>query len=99
MERRYELRMKELLADAVVPPRTFLGMLARLERFVEPFAASLATSEQRRHVREYVAGLLSNLSRKNIESVAYHHDQERRALQKFIGEGPWDHRPPLDILA
>jgi SRSO17 transposase len=99
MERRYDLRMKELMADAVVPPEAFRGMLSRLARFVEPFAAKLGTSEQRRHTREYVAGLLSNVSRKNVESVAYHHDQERRALQKFISECPWDHRPLLDILA
>jgi SRSO17 transposase len=99
MERRYDLRMKELMADAVVPPRAFQGMLSRLARFVEPFAARLGTSQQRRHTYEYVAGLLSNVSRKNVESVAYHHDQERRALQKFIGECPWDHRPHLDILA
>lgn len=99
MERRYDLRMKELMADAVVPPQTFQGMLSRLSLFVEPFAASLGTPQQRRHTQEYVAGLLSNVGRKNVESVAYHHDQERRALQKFIGEIPWDHRPLLDVLA
>src|SRR5260370_8949654 len=99
MEGRCDLRMKELMADAVGPPGGFEGMLARLARFVEPFAARSGTSQQRRHTYEYVAGLLSNVSRKNVESVAYHHDQERRALQKFIGECPWDHRPHLDILA
>jgi SRSO17 transposase len=99
MERRYDLRMKELMAEAVVPPQVFLGMLSRLTRFVEPFGLSLGTSEQRRHTQEYVAGLLSNVRRKNIESLAYLYDQERRALQKFIGECPWDHRPLLELLA
>jgi hypothetical protein len=49
MERRYDLRMTELMADAVVPPRAFQGMLSRLARFVEPFAARLGTSQQQRH--------------------------------------------------
>lgn len=95
MERRFEVRLRELLADAVVSPETFRGMLGRLERFVEPFAACLRTPEQQRHIREYAAGLLSNVGRKNVESIAYHHDQERQALQKFIGQCPWDHQPLL----
>src|SRR5262249_60095674 len=71
----------------------------RLKRFVEPFAVSLATTEQRAHVQEYVAGLVSNVKRKNVESIAYHHDQDRQALQKFIGQIPWDHQPLLTELA
>jgi len=38
MERRFELRLEELLEDAVLDPRIPEGMLDRLERFVEPFA-------------------------------------------------------------
>ena len=41
MERRFEVRLEELLEDAVLDPRIPEGMLDRLERFVEPFAASL----------------------------------------------------------
>lgn len=32
MERRYKVRLKELLEDAVVRPELLQGMLARLER-------------------------------------------------------------------
>ena len=46
-----------------------------------------------------MAGLLSDLDRKNGEGIAYLHDQERQGLQKFIGQNPWDHRPLLDELA
>jgi len=99
MERRFAVRLQELLAGAVVEPAVFAGMLARLERFVEPFAARLKRVEQRTNARQYVAGLLSNVERKNVESVAYHHDQERQALQKFIGQCRWDHRPLLAELA
>ena len=33
----------------------------------------------------YLGGLLSDLQRKNIESIAYRYDRERAALQYFIG--------------
>jgi SRSO17 transposase len=99
MERRFAARLEELLDDATVNPAVLRDMLPRLERFVEPFAALLATTEQRAHVREYVAGLVSNVKRKNAESIAYHHDQDRQALQKFIGQMPWDHQPHLTELA
>ena len=99
MERRFELRMEELLEDAVLDPRIPQGMLDRLERFVEPFAARLTSHEQRQHAWEYVAGLVSDVKRKNSETIAYLHDQDRQAMQKFMGHSPWDHRPPIEELA
>ena len=39
MDRRYQVRLQELLDDAVVEPEQCHGMLSRLEQFVEPFAA------------------------------------------------------------
>ena len=92
MERRFELRLEELLADAVLDPRVPKGMLDRLERFVEPFAASLLSSQQHLHLWEYLAGLFSDVKRKNAETIAYLHDQDRQAMQKFVGQSPWDHR-------
>lgn len=99
MERRFAARLKELLDDATVDPAVLRDMLPRLERFVQPFAVLLATSEQQAHLHEYVSGLVSNLERKNVEAIAYYHDQDRQALQKFIGQFPWDHRPHLMELA
>ena len=99
MDRRFAARLEELLDHATVHPAVLRDMLPRLERFVEPFAALLATTEQREHLHEYVAGLVSNLKRKNAESIAYHHDQDRQTLQKFIGQLPWDHQPHLTELA
>ncbi|MDZ4779084.1 MAG: IS701 family transposase [Planctomycetia bacterium] len=93
MERRFKVRLRELVEDAVVAPEVFAGLLPRIERFVAPFAAALVRCEQRRHVSEYVAGLLSGVDRKNAESIAYLHDQERQPLQKFLGQVAWDHRP------
>ena len=99
MERRFQLRLEELLEDAVLDPRIPEGMLDRLERFVEPFAARLASSEQRQHTREYVAGLFSDVKRKNSETIAYLHDQDRQAMQKFIGQSPWENHPLIEELA
>ncbi len=99
MERRFELRLEELLEDAVLDSRIPQGMLDRLERFVEPFAARLVSSEQRQHAREYVAGLFSDVKRKNSETIAYLHGQDRQAMQKFIGQSPWEYRPLIEELA
>jgi SRSO17 transposase len=98
MERRYQVRLKELLKDAMVRPEQLQGMLARLEQFVEPFAACLVRKKQRKLAEQYVAGLVSQLEHKNVESIAYHHDQDRQALQKFIGQYTWDHRPLVSQL-
>ena len=65
----------------------------------EPFAARLVSSEQRQHAREYVAGLFSDVKRKNSETIAYLHGQDRQAMQKFIGQSPWEYRPLIEELA
>ena len=62
MERRFEMRLEELLEDAVLDPRIPEGMLGRLE----PFAISMMSSEQRRHAWEYVAGLFSDMKQKML---------------------------------
>ena len=92
---RYETRLKEMMAQAEVPPESLDGLLDRLGEFVRPFAASLP-DPWRGGAAEYVTGLLSDLGRKTAEGIAYLHDQDRQAMQKFIGQAPWDHRPSLD---
>lgn len=99
MERRYAVRLEQMLAQAEVAPELMRGLLERLETFAEPFAESLTGTHQRRHVAEYMTGLLSQLERKTGEAIAYLHDQERQGLQKFVGEVPWDHKPLLVSLA
>jgi SRSO17 transposase len=99
MERRFSARLEQLLDDATVSPAVLRNMLPRLERFVEPFAALLETPQQGTHLHEYVAGLVSNVKRKNAESIAYLHDQDRQPLQVFIGQMPWDHQPHVAELA
>ena len=99
MGSRFAARREQLLADAEIDPVLLRGVLPRLERFLDPFVASLQRSEQGQHARHYVAGLLSDLEDKNVESIAYLYDQEREPLQQFIGQSPWDHQPWLTELA
>src|SRR3954454_23178283 len=98
MERRFRVRLGELLDDAVVDSAVARGTPPRLHRFLQPFLASLDTPEQRDHAHHYAAGLVSDLDRKNAEGIAYLHDQERQGLQKFLGQAPWDPRPLLTEL-
>jgi SRSO17 transposase len=99
MERRYRVRLDELLDDAVVETAVLRGMLPRLERFLEPFVASLETTQRRSHAQHYVSGLVSDLRRKNAEGIAYLYDQERQGLQKFVGQVAWEERPLITELA
>src|SRR5271156_1477073 len=98
MERRFAARRDQLLANIEVDPRIPRGVLPRLQRFLDPFVDGLQRSEQSLHAHTYVAGLLSDLKYKNVESIAYLHDQEREPLQQFIGQSPWDHGPWLAQL-
>lgn len=91
MNRRFAARRDELLADAEVDPAILRGVLPRLERFLDPFLASLQRREQAQHARDYISGLLSDLDYKNVESIAYLHDHQREPLQQFIGQSSWDH--------
>ena len=99
MERRFELRREAMLAECEVPPQVYHGALDRLAKFVEPFAALLTQPAQRQHAAEYISGLISDLKRKNVESIAYRHGQDRRNLQHFIGCAEWDHQPLMMELA
>ena len=99
MERRFELRKEAMLAECEVSPQVFRGALERLVKFAEPFVELLRQPAQRQHSADYMSGLISDLERKNVESIAYGRDQDRRTLQHFIGCAEWDHRPLMTELA
>ncbi len=99
MERRWKARLEEMLAECEVAPDSLQQVEERLTEFVAPFAALLSQQAQRRHAADYIAGLVTDLERKNVESIAYRHDQDRGPLQHFIGCSDWDHQPLLQELA
>jgi SRSO17 transposase len=98
MERRFRVRLAELLDDAHVPPNLLRGVLPRLQAFLHPFLDALQTPQQQTNAHHYVQGLLSDLGGKDVESIAYLHDRERQGLQKFIGQADWDHQSLLTEL-
>ena len=98
MEERFKVRFEQLLAEAKVDTKAVEGALERLVQFVEPFADTLTHDVRKQHLMEYVAGSMSNISRKSVEAIAYMHKQDRQLLQKFIGQKEWDERPMIDIL-
>ena len=98
MSPRFERRRRRLLEDAQIRPQVYRGMVERLPDFLEPYLERLGRREQKEHLREYVQGLLSDAKRKNVETIAYLHDQGRNALQRFIGESQWAYPPLLDEL-
>ncbi len=61
MERRFELRKRQIIKDAELKPELSNGMLDRLEAFAGPFAASLGKRETKEHAQQYLGGLLSAL--------------------------------------
>ena len=99
MERRFAVRLREMVEESAVPVAVVEALLPRLEGFLQPFLACYPRAAQRRHARDYIQGLASDLEAKTAEGIAYLHDQERQGLQKFIGQHGWDHRPLVEELA
>ena len=99
MDRRFSLRKDEMLAECEVSPQVFQGMVGRMVTFLDPFVGLMVRPEQRQHALTCVRGLLSDLKRKNVESMAYREDQDRGKLQHFVGVAEWDHRPLQQELA
>jgi SRSO17 transposase len=94
---RYEARLKEMMAQAEVPPESIDGMLTRLEGFVLPFATTLPECWQGR-VADYLTGLLSSLEHKTAEGIAYLYDGDRQPLRRFLGQSEWEPRSIIGVL-
>jgi len=99
MEWRFEVRKHEILKETDIKPQVVDGMTERLEEFAQPFIRSFGRREPKENAQLYMCGLLSDLDRKNVESIAYRYDRPREALQKFIGQAPWDYQPLQQELA
>jgi len=93
MEARYAIRKTQLLEECQVAPELFEQVMPRLATFMKPFVASFGGRVLTEHAKTYVSGLLSNVERKNVESIAYHFGQDRLGLQGFIGWAEWDDTP------
>src|SRR6266571_2758402 len=93
MDARYPIRKAQLLEECQVAPEVFEQVLPRLRTFMAPFVDTLQGQAPRAHAQTYVRGLLSDVERKNVESIADHFGQDRLGLQGFIGWDDWDDAP------
>jgi SRSO17 transposase len=93
MEARYAIRKHQLLAECQVAPEIFEQVIPRLYTFMTPFVKIFQGQVAEQHAKTYVCGLLSNLERKNVESIAYRFGHSRLPLQAFIGWDEWDDEP------
>jgi len=93
MDTRYAIRKSQLLDECQVAPAIFEQVIPRLYTFMEPFVTIFQGQAADQHAKTYICGLLSDIERKNIESIAYRFGQSRLPLQGFIGWDAWDDEP------
>jgi hypothetical protein len=86
MVKRYALAKESVFADCWVTPESYKEVFERLEQFLSPFFSDIFTRMQQDKAVAYMKGLLSNLEKKNVESIAYCHGYDRQPLQIFIGQ-------------
>jgi SRSO17 transposase len=98
MEARYAFRKSQLLDECQITPEIFEQVIPRLYTFMKPFVKSFQGQAAEQHAKTYVCGLLSDVERKNIESIAYRLGQSRLPLQGFIGWDAWDDEPLRHVL-
>jgi len=98
MEAAYVIRKQQLLEECQVAPEIFHQVMPRLETFMAPFVDTFCRQEPSQHAQTYVCGLLSDVARKNVESIAYRFGQDRLPLQRFIGWAAWEDEPLRQAL-
>lgn len=61
-----------------------------LDSFLQEFDDCIKTAPSRSHLRTYIGGQLSDLSRKSVEPIALRAGVAPRTLQEFLGLHRWD---------
>jgi hypothetical protein len=93
MEARYATRKQQLLAECQVAPEVFAQVLPRLTTCMAPFVATCCRQELDQQAQTSICGLLSDVERNNIASIASRFGQDRLPLQRFMGWAPWEEGP------
>ena len=93
MEARYALRKSQLLDECQSAPEIFEQVRPRLSPFMKPFVSIFEGQAADQHAKTSVCGLLSNVERTNIASIASRFGQSRLPLQGCIGWDAWDDVP------
>ena len=79
-------------------PGDFDRVMPRLSTFMDPFVETFQGQARTQHAKTYVSGLLSDVERKNVASIASHVGQNRLGLQGFMGWADWDDAPLRQTL-
>jgi len=98
MDARYTIRKHQWLDACQVAPEIFEQVIPRLSTFMKPFVKIFQGQVAEQHANTSVCGLLSNLERKNIASIAYRFGYSRLPLQAFMGWDAWDDEPLRSAL-
>ena len=85
MDARYAIRKAQLLAECEVAPEVFEQVMPRLQTFLEPFVDTFGGQALHQHATTSIHGLLSDVERTNVASIASQFGQDRLGLQRFIG--------------
>ena len=93
MEARYPFRQTPLLDACHVAPEIFAQVVPRLSTFMEPLVTIFHGQGDAQHAKTSVGGLLSDVERKTIASMAYRVGQSRLPLHSGLGSPAWDDAP------
>ena len=93
MEARDAFRKSQLLDECPLAPEIFEPVIPRLCPFMKPFVTTFQGQAAAQHAKLSVSGLLSDVERANIASIAYRFGQSRLPLQGVIGWDAWDDAP------
>ena len=93
MEARYAIRQHPLLAECQGAPEMFAQVMPRLSTFMTPFVTIFQGQVAEPHATTSGCGLLSNLARKNVASIASRCGHSRLPWQGCMGWEAWDDEP------
>lgn len=89
----YARRKSQRLQACQVAPEIVDQVLPRLHTFLKPCVASWRGQALPQHAETSVRGLLLDVERHNVASIADHGGPDRLGLQGFIGWTDWDEAP------
>jgi len=93
MEARYAIRQYPWLAACQGAPEIFDQVMPRLSTLREPLVETFQGQALTQHAKTSGSGLLSDVGRKNVASIASPGGQNRLGLQRFMGWAAWDDAP------
>jgi hypothetical protein len=93
LEARYAPRKQQVRADCQVAPAVFDQGLPRLPTLMAPFVETFCRPERDPQAHPSLWGLLSEVERTKIASIASRFGPDRLPLPRFMGWAPWEDGP------